>query len=282
MAKLLQRRFRLPAQALLGERGITDQQFHFCRSVETRVNFDSSHTCPTVDTKLALPTFTPVNINTDSLETHGDKVTNGFSAICSQYKSFRSIDLQHAVHAIYVLFGKTPITLGIHIAEFQNLLSTYFNISYRVGNFSSNEFFTSQWGFMIKQNTAGSEDTIRLPIVYRSPMSEQLRHSIRAPRIKRGTFGLGNSLNQSKHLRSRCLIITYLGVHDPNCFKQIKRTNTSNLSRSDRLIKRNTNKTLGCEVIHLIRFAVFNQTNSPSQIGQVKLDKMQAIMVQDT
>ena len=65
--------------------------------------------------------------------------------------------LEHQPHGFDVFLGIAPITLGIQIAQFQRFLLSKMDFGNSISDFTSDEFFATQRGFMVEQDATTRE-----------------------------------------------------------------------------------------------------------------------------
>ncbi|MNV26334.1 hypothetical protein D3C71_1174530 [compost metagenome] len=203
-----------------------------------------------------------IHSNARALERHAHKIAHRLCAVGGQHKGVGFVGLQHAPHAFHIFLGKTPVALGIQVAQLHNSLLPEFDFGNAVCDFSGHKFATAQRAFMVEQNATAAKNTIALAVVDCHPVRIQLGHAIGAAGVKRSVFHLWNRLHLAKHFRGTGLVVTYLRVDDANCLQQVDRTNTGNLCRGDWLFKRHTHKALGCQIVNLGGLCGLQKTNA--------------------
>jgi hypothetical protein len=121
LAQLLKRRLGLPAQFFAGLGGIADQQLDFSRAVELGIDLDDGFVCFAIVADFALGMAFPHDFGIDRLGRHRDEVTDRFCTVGGQHVGIWLVSLQHAPHTLNVLLGKTPVALGVEVAQFQHV-----------------------------------------------------------------------------------------------------------------------------------------------------------------
>lgn len=76
-----------------------------------------------------------------------------------------------------VILSVTPISLGVQISKFHDVLESQLYLWYRSGDFPSNEILTSPRTLVIEQYAVAREHAVRFTIIYRYPKTVQLRAS---------------------------------------------------------------------------------------------------------
>src|SRR5262245_39755150 len=107
--------------------------------------------------------------------------------------------LKDSPHPFYVLGCISPISFCIQIAEEQFLLQPVFDRRNSTRDFARDKSFTAPSAFMVEQNAIARTKPIALPVVYRCPIGEHLRHTIWAARPERSLLGLRYLLRLAKH-----------------------------------------------------------------------------------
>ena len=125
--------------------------------------------------------------------------------------------LQHGMHSFHIFGSITPVPLGIHVAQFQAIQLTQFDLGYCINDLPRNELQATKGGFMVEEDTAGRKHIIGFTVVNTHPVSIELGYSIGAARIERGSLILRNLLNLTKHFGCGCLIETNFWINNPNC-----------------------------------------------------------------
>src|SRR6185436_19576511 len=148
-----------------------------------------------------------------------------------------------------------------------------------IGDLSSHELQTAERRLVVEQNAAASKDAIALTVVDRHPVGVELCHTIGTAGIERGQLVLGNRLCLPEHFRSTGLVEANTTVNYSDCLEQIESTDSGDLTGSDGLLVRHTDKALSGEVVDLLRLRPLQQADAGSEVGQVKLDQVQIRMI---
>src|SRR6266498_5093180 len=98
--------------------------------------------------------------------------------------------MKDSPHPFHILGCISPISFCIESAEEQFLLQPVFDRGNCARDFTRDEGFAPPRTFVIEQNTIARAKPVALAVVYRRPIGERLRHTIRAARPERRLLGL--------------------------------------------------------------------------------------------
>jgi len=107
----------------------------------------------------------------------------------------------------------------------------------------------------------------------------ELGDPIVAAGIKWRVFALRHRLHLTEHLRGAGLVETDFRVDDADGFEQIQRPQAGDLPGGMGLVETYPDEALGGQIIDFRGAAAFQQADSRTQIGQVKLYQMQVGVV---
>ena len=182
----------------------------------------------------------------------------------------RGILLEYEPHAIYIFRGKSPVSLGVQVAEVKPFLSTSQYIEKGSRDLPCDKGFTTSRGFMVKEDPVTGEEVVSLPVVYRNPVRINLGRRIGTPRIERGLFILRRGRG-AEHLGGGCLVKLCLyaassdGLKNPHCAKGC------NIAGILRDLKTDHDMTLGAKVIDLVRFDIVDDLRHLPRVGEVSI-----------
>src|SRR5207302_1679419 len=78
----------------------------------------------------------------------------------------------------------TPVTPGVEVAEVEEFLLARSNARHGLRDLPGDERFAAPWGLVVEQDAVGGEQAVRLAVVDRDPVGEQLGDAVRAARMK--------------------------------------------------------------------------------------------------
>ena len=157
MAQLLETGLGLPAQNGFGLGRIADEQLDFGGPVKLGVDTHDRFAGGHIDSRFVFGFAFEFQLHIDGFEGHADKISNRFGAVGGQHKRVGFCSLQHAPHALHILFGKAPIALGIDVAKLDAIELTQFDFGHAVGDFARHKFATPQGAFVVEQNAAAAK-----------------------------------------------------------------------------------------------------------------------------
>src|SRR6185503_8426341 len=124
----------------------------------------------------------------------------------------RGILLQHAPHGFHVIAGKSPVALGIEIAEPQLVLLPELDARYAHAYLSRHEFGSTQRRFMVEKDAAGCMQPVAFAVVHRQPVPERLGDAIGTAWMKWRRLVLYRRLHPAKDLARCSLVKADLGI----------------------------------------------------------------------
>ena len=199
----------LPTQLGLCLSAVAPQELYLSRTEELRSHIYQQSAGLSIITLLINALAFETNVDTNFLKGSGNELTNGVGLVGSQYIVARLILLQHSPHTLYIVTGKAPVTLGIHVAQRQLLLLASQNVSDSQGDLTGNKVITATRRLVIKQDTVAGKQIIRLSVIYSDPVGIQLSYTVRALRVEGSLLALRSSLRDTaEQLGGRSLIET--------------------------------------------------------------------------
>lgn len=276
---MLKRGGRLPTEFGLGLGRIANEQVNLGWPVKLRIDGDDGLARGGIDAPLLLIFPLPFERDASAFGGHGHEVAHRLGTVGGKHEGVGLVGLQHAPHALHVVFGEAPVALGVEVAEFQHVQFAELDLGHAVGDFAGHELAATQRAFVVEQDAAAAEDAVALAVIHRHPMGIQLGHAIRAAGIEGRVFHLRNGLYLAEHLRGAGLVEADLRVDDADGLQQVQRPNTGDLRRGVRLVEADADEALSREVVDLRGTRALQQTNGRPQVRQVVFDQMQVRML---
>src|SRR5690606_38211532 len=89
--------------------------------VKSRIHTYKGTTGFAINSNFVLVLAFPLQIESSGRTGHRDEITDRRSTISSKNISIRLVCLQHAPHTFRIFLCKTPVALGVKVAEFQSI-----------------------------------------------------------------------------------------------------------------------------------------------------------------
>src|ERR1700722_379394 len=130
---------------------------------------------------------------------------------------------------------------------------------------------------MVEKDPATGKHPVCLTVIHGNPVTVNLGGTVRRARIERGRLALRNLLDLTEHFRRRGLIETGLLFQSQNTdgLENAQRPQRVRVRGVLRRFKRDTDVTLGREVIDLIRLYLLHDPNEIRGISQVTVVQVQ-------
>jgi hypothetical protein len=90
---------------------------------------------------------------------------------CGKYIVFRVFSLEHQPHAVNVVTGMTPVTLGINVTKVYTVLVAQENVGNGTRNLSSHKSRATTRTLVVEENTITGKHVVSLPVVLDNPVS---------------------------------------------------------------------------------------------------------------
>src|SRR3989338_1072934 len=134
------------------------------------------------------------------------ELPHGMSFIGGQEVIVRLVLLEYKPHTFHKVFGVTPISFGVQIAQIKPFFFAQFYARQTSGYFSGNESFSPARRLMIEKYAVAGEKIISLPVIFCYPIGVNFSDSIRRAGIKWRRFFDWNFKGFAKHFTGRSLI----------------------------------------------------------------------------
>ena len=162
--------------------------------------------------------------------------------------------LQDEPHALNIVAGIAPVTLGIEISQVEFLLKSVDDARCGKGYLASDECLATTFTLVVEEDAVGSVHAVAFAVVLHNPVAVKLSHRIRATRVKWSVFVLGYLLNLAIELAGARLINLgeFLAMGDAHGFKQSQSAHSIGLGSIFWHVERHLHMALRCEVVNLI------------------------------
>src|SRR5712691_1112581 len=108
--------------------------------------------------------------------------------------------LEHEPHGADVVAGEPPVPLRVEVPQGDLALQPELDPGDPVGDLPRDELQTATSTFVVKQDPAHGVQVVRLPVVDRGVVAEDLRHAVRAAWMERGHLVLRRLTDPAEHL----------------------------------------------------------------------------------
>lgn len=195
----------LPAELLVGLGRVAEQELDLGGAVVGGVDTDTDHTL-LIDTNLLLSSALPADGLASSLEGLFNKLTDSVHLTGGEDKVLGLLLLKHAPHALDVVAGMTPVTLGVQVAEVQALLLAQVDRGDGAGDLAGDEGATTAGGLVVEQDSVAGVHVVSLTVVDGDPVGVHLGNTIGGAGVEGGGLALGDLSDLSVQLGGGGLI----------------------------------------------------------------------------
>ncbi|RNA43570.1 phytase family [Brachionus plicatilis] len=164
--------------------------FDLSRSVKLGVYFNSHNSGVFFFAHFIFATALPHNFFSDFAERCLNKLTHTVYLICCHNIVLGFFLLQHEPHGLHIVFGMTPVSFGVNIAQSNEFLLTKMYFGNTTANFSSHKISSSTRTLVVEQNSIHSKHVISFSVVDSDPVGVKFGSAIWRSRIKWCFFGL--------------------------------------------------------------------------------------------
>ena len=176
--KLSERGLRLPAEFVARLAGVADQEIDFGGTEIGRVDANQGLAGFAVDAGFVDALAAPFDAATDFRERQLDEFTHRAGFAGRQHEIVGLIRLQYAVHALDIILGMSPVALGLEVAEIQHIFEAGLDAGDAARDLARHEGFSAERALMIEQDAVGGVHAVGLAVIYRDPVTENLRETI--------------------------------------------------------------------------------------------------------
>ncbi len=118
--------------------------------------------------------------------------------------------LEHEPHRLDVVAGVAPVALRVEVAEVELLLHAQLDAPDGAGDLAGDECLAAAGRFVVEEDAAAGVHVVRLAVVDRRPVREDLRDAVRRARVEGRLLGLRHLLHLAEHLRTARLVVADL------------------------------------------------------------------------
>lgn len=198
---------RLPAEELLRLGGVAQQLIHLRGPEVLRVHLHESTglvsgvVADLVDT-LALPH----QRDADGGEGLVAELAHSVHLVGGQHEVVGAVGLQDAPHALHVVLGVPPVTLGVQVAQVQALLQALVDAGDGAGDLPRHEGGATARRLVVEQDAVAQEHVVALAVVLADPERELLGAGVGRAGVERGRLRLGHLLHLAVQLTGGGLV----------------------------------------------------------------------------
>ena len=187
--------------------------------------------------------------------------------------------LEHAPHGLDVVAGVAPVARGVEVPERQDVLQAELDAGDGVGDLAADELEPPLGPGVVEQDPARGVEPVRLPVVERRVVPEDLGRPVRRSRVEGRGLVLGCLADLAEHLRRRRLVeadgISVGPADDPDRLQQPEHPGATDVRGELGLAKRQRHETDGAEVVDLVRLDLLDHGDERREILEVSLDDLQ-------
>src|SRR5439155_27258427 len=99
-----------------------------------------------------------------------------------------------------IIAGKSPVALGVEVAEFEDVELAVADLRQRPGDLAGDKLAAAKWRFVVEEDARGGVHPMGLAIIDRRPMGKQFGKAIGAARVERCRLILRKRLRLAEHL----------------------------------------------------------------------------------
>ena len=171
-----------------------------------------------------------------------------------------------------------PVALSVHVAKVQAFFESVLDAGSCTGDFAGDERFTTQWAFVVEENTVARKHSIRFAVVHGDPIGVHFCGSVWAARVKWSFFCLRNLLNLAVKLtRARLVKFGFVGeAENADGFKNTQSTDAVGVCCIFRSFKAHLNVALRCEVVDFGWLNLLDDADEVRAVGHVSVVKHKA------
>ena len=158
---------RLPSQEPPRLRAVTLQQVDLGRPQVARVGLDA---------------LAPVELEQVEHALVENPATTGFAG--GDHEVVRPLLLQHQPHRLHVVAGKSPVALGVQIAERSLLCRRELDAGGAAGDLAGDEVLTAPRRFVVEQNAVAGKQAVSFAIVDGLPVGVDFGAGVGAARME--------------------------------------------------------------------------------------------------
>ena len=114
---------------------------------------------------VSTPSPDPCQVHTDMRKSEGNHVADAVGASCGNDVVARFVLLEHAPLHFDVIACKTPVPLGVNVANPQALVKAVSDAGGGHRYLSCHEFKAATWAFVVEKNARAGEHVVRLSVV---------------------------------------------------------------------------------------------------------------------
>lgn len=118
----------------------------------------------------------PADGDADVAESLLDELADGVGLVGGEDKVIRLVLLEHSPHALNVVSGVTPVTLGVKVTEVQALLLAEADLSDSARDFTGHEGAASARRLVVEEHTVAGVHVIGLAVVLGDPEAVAVTH----------------------------------------------------------------------------------------------------------
>ena len=214
--QVVKRGAELPSDLLLGLGWVTEEKLNLSGSEVAGVNLHKlAALIGGINSDLidGSGLASPLDGGADNLEGLLDKFTDGVGLSSGEDVVIRLILLEHAPHALDVVAGVAPITLGVDVAEVEALVNSLVDAGDGGGNLARDEGTATAGTLVVKEDAVGNVHAVGLTIVDKDPEGVLLGNGVGRAGVEGGGLGLRDLLNLSVKLGGGGLVEADLLLH---------------------------------------------------------------------
>ena len=208
------------------------------------------------------------------------ELANGVSLARSDNVIVRFLLLQHRVHGPDVIFGVTPVALGVEVTEFQFGLQAKFDAGDSAGDLASHKLETSSGTFVVEQDPRAAVHVVFFTIVSRQVETGDFADPVSTAWVETGLFGLGCFGGAAEHFATAGEIELAMWLEFSQCGQEVMRTADVGGHSRDPVGKAFCDKALGGQVITFVERMLakdMEEAGIAFQVGAVKRDLVEDI-----
>ena len=274
--QVVERGAELPSKMLLGLGGVTEEKLNLGGSEVAGVNLHKlAALIGGINSDLidGSGLASPLDGGADNLEGLLDKFTDGVGLSSGEDVVIRLVLLEHAPHALDVVAGVAPITLGVDVAEVEALVDALVDAGDGGGDLTGDEGLATTGTLVVEEDAVGKVHAVGLTVIHEDPEGVLLGDGIGRTGVEGGGLGLGNLTDLSVQLGGGGLVESDLLLHATSAdgIEHTEDTDTIGIGCVLGHIEGNLDVGHGTEVVNLIGLHLGNDGDQVRGIAEVTI-----------
>ena len=211
------------------------------------------------------------------MESQLSELTNWVLLTCCDNEILWLLSLENQPHALYIIFGITPVAEWIQVTQIELALLTLLDACRSQCNLTGNECLTTALTLVIEEDTRAAEHVVCLAILLDNPETILLGNSVWRIRVEWSVLVLRNLFYLTVELRCWSLIHAagLLQTALADSLQDAEHTGSIYICCKLRGVEAHLYVALCCQIIYLSRFHLVHYLDDTHRVTEVSIVKME-------